>query len=62
MVRYTHPTGGSDPAHYQGEITYVPLKSATYWEIGLDDVQVRVHGSIWLIDLERHGQGGFGCC
>lgn len=32
--------GGSDPAHYTGEITHVPLTSATYWEIALDDVQV----------------------
>mmetsp|Transcript_5073 Transcript_5073/g.7751 ORF Transcript_5073/g.7751 Transcript_5073/m.7751 type:complete len:373 (+) Transcript_5073:57-1175(+) len=32
--------GGTDPAHYTGEITYVPLRAATYWEITLDDLQV----------------------
>lgn len=32
--------GGTDPAHFKGDIHYVPLKSATYWEIELDDVQV----------------------
>jgi hypothetical protein len=30
--------GGTDPAHYTGVINYVPLKSATYWEITLDAV------------------------
>lgn len=28
--------GGTDPAHYTGEFNYVPLTSATYWEITLD--------------------------
>lgn len=31
--------GGTDPAHYSGDITYVPLKAATYWEITLDGLQ-----------------------
>lgn len=30
--------GGSDPAHYSGDITYVPLKATTYWEITLDQM------------------------
>ncbi|CAE7828471.1 ctsd, partial [Symbiodinium microadriaticum] len=32
--------GGMDPAHYTGDITYVPLRAATYWEITLGDLQV----------------------
>lgn len=32
--------GGTDPAHYSGSITYVPLLAATYWEITLDDLTV----------------------
>jgi len=30
--------GGIDPAHYTGTLAYVPLSSATYWEVALDDV------------------------
>lgn len=30
--------GGYDPAKFEGEIEYVKLESATYWEIALDDV------------------------
>ena len=25
--------GGSDPEHYTGEFTYIPLSQASYWEI-----------------------------
>jgi hypothetical protein len=32
--------GGTDPAYYTGDITYVPLLSATYWEITLDNFVV----------------------
>ncbi|RYD65414.1 MAG: hypothetical protein EOP84_31955 [Verrucomicrobiaceae bacterium] len=32
--------GGSDPAHYSGDLTWVPLKAATYWEINLDGFNV----------------------
>jgi hypothetical protein len=32
--------GGTDSSHYSGVITWVPLTSATYWEINLDDLQV----------------------
>jgi len=28
--------GGTDPNHYTGSFTWVPLKAATYWEITLD--------------------------
>jgi cathepsin D len=28
--------GGTDPAHYTGELSYVPLSSETYWEVKLD--------------------------
>jgi len=30
--------GATDPAHYKGTLAYVPLSSATYWELVLDDV------------------------
>lgn len=30
--------GGIDPAHFTGPIQWVPLKSATYWEISLDGI------------------------
>lgn len=32
--------GGMDPAHYTGEMVWVPLLAATYWEISMDDVQI----------------------
>jgi len=32
--------GGVDPKHYSGEFTYVPLSSATYWEVDLDAVKL----------------------
>lgn len=32
--------GGTDSAYYTGDITYVPLLSATYWEITLDNFEV----------------------
>jgi hypothetical protein len=31
--------GGVDPNYFSGDITYVPLKAATYWEINLDGFQ-----------------------
>jgi hypothetical protein len=30
--------GGFNPAHFTGELQYVKLSSATYWEIGMDGV------------------------
>jgi len=33
--------GGVDSAHYTGDIAWVNLLSATYWEIKMDDVQVK---------------------
>lgn len=30
--------GGMNPDHYTGDITWVPLLSATYWEISMQDV------------------------
>lgn len=30
--------GGTDPSHYTGAINWVPLKSATYWEITLEGI------------------------
>ena len=32
--------GGTDPNHYTGPITWVPLLAKTYWEITLDDLVV----------------------
>jgi len=32
--------GGTDPAHYTGEFSYVPLKANTYWEITLGSLTV----------------------
>jgi len=32
--------GGTDPAHYTGELNYVPLTSATYWQIAVDEIAV----------------------
>lgn len=31
--------GGTDPAHYEGEITYAPIRRKGYWEIELQDVK-----------------------
>jgi hypothetical protein len=31
--------GGVDPNYFSGDITYAPLKAATYWEINLDGFQ-----------------------
>ena len=28
--------GGTDPNHYSGNLTYVPLSSETYWEFKMD--------------------------
>ena len=28
--------GGVDPSHYTGQITWIPLTSATYWQIKMD--------------------------
>jgi cathepsin D len=32
--------GGVDPAHYTGEFTWIPLASATYWQVELQEVQI----------------------
>lgn len=32
--------GGTDPKHYTGDITYVPLSSETYWAFQMDDVMI----------------------
>jgi len=32
--------GGTNPKHYTGDITWVPLLAPTYWEITLGDLQV----------------------
>jgi hypothetical protein len=41
--------GGMNPDHYTGDITWVPLKAATYWEIAMDDM---------LLDGKSYGTGG----
>ncbi|XP_056128795.1 pepsin A-like [Lampris incognitus] len=32
--------GGSDSSHYTGQVTWIPLTSATYWQIKMDSVTV----------------------
>jgi cathepsin D len=32
--------GGTDPNHYSGNLTYVPLSSETYWEFKMDSILV----------------------
>jgi len=31
--------GGTDPKHYSGDFTYVPLSAETYWEVALDSLK-----------------------
>ena len=33
--------GGTDPAHYTGPISYVPLSNETYWMFAMDDLEVK---------------------
>ena len=33
--------GGTDPAHYSGEIRWVPLTNETYWMFAMDDLAVQ---------------------
>jgi len=32
--------GGTDPSHYTGDFTYVPLTNETYWEFSVDAIAV----------------------
>ncbi|XP_041801022.1 pepsin A-like [Chelmon rostratus] len=32
--------GGTDSSHYTGQITWIPLSSATYWQISMDSVTI----------------------
>merc|ERR1711862_714352 len=32
--------GGTDPKHYSGGFTYVPLSAETYWQVAMDDVKL----------------------
>ncbi|CAN0424955.1 unnamed protein product, partial [Discosporangium mesarthrocarpum] len=32
--------GGTDPSHYVGEISYVPVTRKGYWQVSLDGVKV----------------------
>jgi len=32
--------GGTDPSHYTGQLTWVPLNATTYWQLGLNSITV----------------------
>jgi len=36
--------GGTDPSHYTGSFTYVPLSSDTYWEFAMDNLLIGTTG------------------
>ncbi|XP_038059831.1 aspartic proteinase A2-like [Patiria miniata] len=33
--------GGSDPSHYTGEFTYVPVSQKMYWQFGVDGIDIK---------------------
>jgi len=39
--------GGSDPTHYTGDISWVPLKSTTYWAIALGGIYAREENDLF---------------
>lgn len=50
--------GGSDPAHFRGNFTYVPVHRATYWQFHMDAVEVAGHSfctqvthRLWWLNL-----------
>jgi len=38
--------GGSDPDHYSGEMTYVPVDREGYWEITMDSMSTAADGTV----------------
>ncbi|GAB1861136.1 Lysosomal aspartic protease [Camponotus japonicus] len=32
--------GGSDPAHYEGDFTYIPLTRTGFWQITIDEIRI----------------------
>lgn len=49
--------GGSDPAHYRGNLTYVPLSKATYWQFRMEKVAVKGHGFCANVSIPRRRRG-----
>lgn len=48
--------GGSDPAHYRGNLTYVPLSKTTYWQFHVDGVALKGHSfcaNVSMAGVER---------
>ena len=47
--------GGTDPAHYKGSFSYVPLSSKTYWQFKVDTMSV---GGISKSDIQAIADTG----
>lgn len=50
--------GGSDPAHYVGNFTYVPVHKRTYWQFRMDKVVVA--GKTFCANVSLEAAGALG--